>query len=278
MLAGYPMVAALLAIHFALAVTSVMNKCATADETAHLPAGYCYWVRNDYRLNPENGNLPQRWCAIPLLFSRYSFPAGPSRFWTASNVWELGHRFFYLMGNDLQAMLLKARAFTALMSVALGMIVYFWSRRLFGPIGGVISLSLYVFNPTMLANGSLVTSDMAAALFFTASLWSLSLMVNKVTAATVLGSAFAMAGLFLSKFSAALIIPVAAVLMGLQLLSRESVPAGVSRLIEVKAIWRRAAVFAGAVLVHAVVIVAVIWAFYGFRYSAFRTPDPLNEF
>ena len=30
MLVGYPMVAALLAIHFALAVTSVMNKCSTA--------------------------------------------------------------------------------------------------------------------------------------------------------------------------------------------------------------------------------------------------------
>ena len=90
MLGGYPMVAALLAIHFALAVTSVMNKCATADETAHLPAGYCYWVHNDYRLNPENGNLPQRWCAIPLLLGRYSFPADASRFWTASNVWPIG--------------------------------------------------------------------------------------------------------------------------------------------------------------------------------------------
>jgi 4-amino-4-deoxy-L-arabinose transferase-like glycosyltransferase len=277
MLGGYPMVAALLAIHFALAVTSVMNKCATADETAHLPAGYCYWVHNDYRLNPENGNLPQRWCAIPLLLGRYSFPADASRFWTASNVWPIGHQFFYLMGNDVQAMLLQGRAFTALLSVALGLIVCFWSRRLFGPIGGVISLSLYVFNPTMLANGSLVTSDMAAALFFTASLWTLSIMVNKVTAATVLGSAFAMAGLFLSKFSAVLIIPVAVVLMGLQLFSRESVPAGVLRPVEVKAIWRRAAVFAGTVLVHAVIIVAVIWAFYGFRYSAFATPNPLNE-
>jgi 4-amino-4-deoxy-L-arabinose transferase-like glycosyltransferase len=277
MLVGYPMVAALLAIHFVLAVTSVMNKCSTCDEMAHLPAGYCYWVHNDYRLNPENGNLPQRWCAIPLLFGTYSFPAEQSRFWTASNVWTIGYDFFYREGNDIQAMLLKGRAFTALLSVALGVIVCFWSRRLFGPVGGVISLSLYVFNPTMLANGSLVTSDMAAALFFTASLWSLSIMVNKVTPATVLGSAFAMAGLFLSKMSAVLIIPVAVVLMGLQLFSRASTPAGAFRRVEVKATWRRAAVFAGTVLIHAVIIVAVVWAFYGFRYSAFSTPNPRNE-
>ncbi|MGO8702537.1 MAG: ArnT family glycosyltransferase [Candidatus Brocadiia bacterium] len=277
MLTGFPMVAALLAIHFALAVTSVMNKCTTADEIAHLPAGYCYWIHNDYRLNPENGNFPQRWCALPLLLGRYAFPADASRFWTASNVWAVGHQFFYLMGNDVQAMLLKGRAFTALLSVMLGLIVYFWSRRLFGPIGGMISLALYVFNPTMLANGSLVTSDMAAALFFTASLWAVSVMVNRVTAATVLASAFAMAGLFLSKFSAVLIIPVAVVLMGLQLFSRESAPAGVLRPVEGKAIRRRAAVFAGTVLVHAIIIVAVIWAFYGFRYSAFATSNPLNE-
>ncbi|MGD0999121.1 MAG: glycosyltransferase family 39 protein [Candidatus Brocadiia bacterium] len=277
MLTGYPMVAALLAIHFVLAVTSVMDKCATSDEMAHLPAGYCYWIHNDYRLNPENGNLPQRWCALPLLLGRYAFPADTSRFWTSSNVWPIGHQFFYLMGNDVQAMLLKGRAFTALLSVALGLIVYFWSRRLFGPTGGMISLALYVFNPTMLANGSLVTSDMAAALFFTASLWAVSIMVNKVTAATVLASALAMAGLFLSKFSAVLIIPVAVVLMGLQLFSRESVPAGFLRPVEVKTIRRRAAIFAGTILVHAVIIVAVIWAFFGFRYSAFRTPDPLNE-
>ena len=36
MLTGFPMVAALLAIHFALAVTSVMNKCTAA--TRSLPA------------------------------------------------------------------------------------------------------------------------------------------------------------------------------------------------------------------------------------------------
>jgi hypothetical protein len=129
----------------------------------------------------------------------------------------------------------------------------------------------------MLANGSLITSDMAAALFFTASLGSLSATVNKVTPATVLVSAFAMAGLFLSKMSAVLIIPVAVVLMGLQLFSRASTPAGAFRQVEVKAIWRRAAVFAGVVLIHAAIIVAVIWAFYGFRYSAFRIPNPLNE-
>ena len=54
-------------------------------------------------------------------------------------------------------------------------------------------------------------------------------------------------------------------------------PAGILRPVEVKTNWRRAAIFAGTILVHAVIIVAVIWAFFGFRYSAFSTPDPLNE-
>src|SRR5688572_11943047 len=53
--------------HAVLAVTATAGKSTTADEIAHLTAGHAYNTRNDYRLQPENGNLPQRWAALPLL-------------------------------------------------------------------------------------------------------------------------------------------------------------------------------------------------------------------
>ena len=37
-----------------------------SDEPTHLTAGYSYWLKNDYRLDPENGNWPARWAALPL--------------------------------------------------------------------------------------------------------------------------------------------------------------------------------------------------------------------
>ena len=47
----------------------------TFDETAHLTAGYSYWLNDTYLLQPENGNFPQRWAALPLLFASTHFPA-----------------------------------------------------------------------------------------------------------------------------------------------------------------------------------------------------------
>ena len=37
---------------------------------------------------------------------------------------------------------------------------------------GIVSVALYCFCPTLLANGPLVTLDTAAALFFTAAAWA----------------------------------------------------------------------------------------------------------
>ena len=57
----------LLVAYFALAVTSVLNKSVTYDEPVHLAGGYVYWTRGDYRINPENGILPQRVFGLPPL-------------------------------------------------------------------------------------------------------------------------------------------------------------------------------------------------------------------
>jgi hypothetical protein len=43
-----------------MAVTTVRTKSPTFDEPQHLTAGYSHWVTNDFRLDPENGNLPAR--------------------------------------------------------------------------------------------------------------------------------------------------------------------------------------------------------------------------
>ena len=91
-----PCLAALLAaLHAVLAVTATAEKCVTSDEIAHLTAGHAYNTRNDYRLQPENGNLPQRWAALPLTLAGASAPDAASPYWRDADVWRLGHAFFY---------------------------------------------------------------------------------------------------------------------------------------------------------------------------------------
>ncbi len=74
------MIATLLALtHAALRLTAAFNESPTFDEPTHLTAGYSYWLKHDYRLDPENGNLPARWAALPLLFGDFRFPAQTAR-------------------------------------------------------------------------------------------------------------------------------------------------------------------------------------------------------
>ena len=84
----------LLAFHGGLAFVSARQKSPTFDEVAHLTGGVSYWRFNDYRLQPENGNLPQRLLALPVAFADFTFPDNPQA-WQQSDVWTLGRDFFF---------------------------------------------------------------------------------------------------------------------------------------------------------------------------------------
>ena len=56
--------------------------------------------------------------------------------WHKSQQWKLGWKFFYGEGNCLEEMFFRGRTAIALLGTALGLIVYLWSRRLFGVAGG----------------------------------------------------------------------------------------------------------------------------------------------
>ena len=53
-------VIALLALHVGLALWAAAKETVTSDEIFHVTGGYFYNKYGDYRVQPENGNLPQR--------------------------------------------------------------------------------------------------------------------------------------------------------------------------------------------------------------------------
>ena len=153
-------------------LASLREKSQTMDEGVHLAGGYTYWSYNDYRIHPENGNLPQRVIALPLLLGNYKPPATDGELWRTSDKWRLSWQWLYQLGNDAEAMIQRGRAASGLLAVVLGVLVWAWARQLFGLIGGMISLLLYVLDPSILANGALMTSDTACARFTSGSSWS----------------------------------------------------------------------------------------------------------
>src|SRR5437762_9623475 len=261
-------------VYFGMAVTSVREKSTTFDELSHLTAGYSYWITGDFRLNPESGTLAQQWQALPLVLRGYRFPSLDQEAWWQADVFAVGYHFFYDQGNDVGAMLRAGRTMTAVLGVGLGLLVYAWSRRVFGPTGGILSAALYAFCPTLLAHGRLITTDLAAALFFTASVWSLWVAFHTVSPGSVLVAALAVAGLWQAKMSAVLIVPVALVLLGIRLASGRPMTVTVGGRHEVRSRPAQLLVLLAAAAVQAGVVVLVTWGFYRFRYAAIRIPSP----
>lgn len=245
--------------HAVWAVTASVDKSMTADEIAHLTAGQAYNTRGDYRFQPENGNLPQRWTALPLTLGAAPLPPPTRATWKNADVWNYGHEFFFGHAVPADAWLFAGRAMIALFSAATGLMVFFWSRALFGWRGGFVSLALFGFSPAFLAHGALATSDVVMTFFFLAAVgaWWRHLEQPGPWWATVSATAFALA--WVAKYSAVLLLPMLALIATVWLLEqgrRGNGNAAARRLLRSAAL-HGAAAWAG------------IWLFYGFRFSAF---------
>ena len=264
--------ALLLALHFALAVGSKLHESTTVDELVHLTAGVSYWANHDYRLQPENGILPQRWAALPAWLAHAKFaPLADNIYWQTSDQWVVGHQFFYETGEDHVPRLMAGRAMIALFSVATGLLVFLWSRRLFGPAGALVSLGFFVFCPDFLAHGALVTSDVCMAFFFLAAVGAWWRHLHDGRARAWWLSALTLGLAFVAKFSAVLLLPMIVLMAAVRALAPEPLALGG------RTFATRGSKFGAAALSavgHAVVVAAIIWAFYGFRFTAFNPALP----
>ncbi len=253
--------ALLLALHFAMAVASKRGESTTSDEIAHLTGGFTYWTFGDYRLQPENGNLPQRWVALPAYLAGHRFPDLDQPYWRKSDVWVMGHEFFYETGEDHFPMLMAARAMTALLSVGVGLLVFCWSRSLFGTAGAFVSLTFFTFSPTFLAHGGYATSDVCMAFFMLASVGAWWRHLRAPGAGPFALSAVVFGLACVAKFSAVLIPVMMALCAAVHVATHPGQAGRVAR----------------SALGHAAAAFVIIWAFYGFRYSAFNPALPAAD-
>jgi hypothetical protein len=267
---------ALALLHSVLAVSASLHKSPTFDEPAHLTAGYSYWLHQDFRLNPENGNLPQRWSALPLLITHPRFPSLNEGGWKLGSEWLTGQSFFYGDGNDSDWLLLQGRAFIAMFGGALCLLIYFVGRALFGATAGLVAESLAVFSPTMLAHSAVITSDMCAAFFLLASAWTVWRVTFHVTWRRLLAAILTTSAAFLAKASGPLVVPMLAVLVTVRVLDRTELRLLATR-VPINTRIGKLFVLLALLLVIGAFVVASIWASFCFRFSAFKSDDLMNR-
>src|SRR4051812_34775666 len=144
-----------LVVYAVMALVAVSGKSNTFDEPLHITGGYSYWRLHDYRIQPENGNWPERLAGLPTAIAGAHFAPPSDTAWQMAYTWKVSDEFFYKRGNDARTMLMAGRAMITLVGMVLGAVIFGWASRLFGTAGGWVSLTIYVFSPTFLAHGAL---------------------------------------------------------------------------------------------------------------------------
>lgn len=248
---------AAVALYAGLAVHAMRGHSATFDEGTHLPAGYTHLALGDHRLNPEQPPLVKLLAAAPLLLAPPTLLTDDPA-WVTARQWEFGRRFLYRW-NDGERLLFLGRLPIVALGAALIVSVFLWTRCRFGATAGAVALGLAALAPDVLAHGSLVTTDLALALFFLLAVVALDSLTRRATPLRLLALGSAVGAALATKFSALILGPVLGVLAGVALVGTRPTWARA---------WRLALLLGAA----AALALLVVWASYGFRREI--SPDP----
>lgn len=171
-----------------LSVSSVINISSTYDEATHYAYGEQILQGNSQRTGIHgDSNMP--FSALNAIPERIGLllPSGPIR--------------TFLMNFQ------TARCITLLFSAMVALLVFHWSKSLYGVIPAFVSFILYIFDPNIIAHSQLVTTDIYAAgmtAFVFYSLWKFArsrTLVNGLVFSFLLGLSQ------LAKYTAIALIP-----------------------------------------------------------------------
>ncbi len=259
------MLAAVLILHAALARWAITDKSVTADEILHVTQGHFANRHGDFRVQPENGMLPQRLHGVAAWLTDAPTPElQDNEAWRTASGTMISHQFFYETGHDHFPMLVIARSLNLLFSLSTALLVFWWGRRLAGNTAGLVAAACYALDPNVLAHAALATSDQAAVFFLLTSgtLFWLQLLQPRWPAMLASAAVFGLA--CVAKYSAVLLLPLMIGLITIRILGDEN-----------RRRWWRLA--PRTLLVHGLLAVAVIWTCYGFRYTGFSTSAPAAD-
>ncbi|MGB4873484.1 MAG: glycosyltransferase family 39 protein, partial [Candidatus Promineifilaceae bacterium] len=161
-----------LAVMAAQAALASPLKSAAFDEEYHLAAGYAYLKTGDFRMSTSHPPLVDTLGALPLLLDTITLPTDhPS--WAASDYFIFSDVFLWQANDNAQEMLVYGRIAIIALAVLLAAVLFVWARQMAGPLAGWMALALAVFEPNLIANGRLLTTDLGLALFMTLTMWRL---------------------------------------------------------------------------------------------------------
>jgi hypothetical protein len=260
-------VPALILILWLQMLHAIRGESLTWDEGDHIFAGYESLKTHDFGLNPEHPPMVKMIGALPLLSLELRVPA-------------VGHRFFkeeaYMDGRELlfhngpadgghydaNTLIFRARLFASVFSLIAAVLVFLGTTEMFSLTAGLIALVLFCFEPNLIAHGAFVTTDMAASCTIFATIYAFWRWVKVPSAARLLTAGLVGGFALAAKHSTILLAPMLLLLAAVVLYDqrrKDHTPSPL-RITPARMITALAVITGVAVI--------VLWAFYGFRFSA----------
>src|SRR5438270_5082041 len=158
--------ALLLALMAAQMLAVIRQKSITVDEWVMIPAGYYHLTTGDYRPVSEHPPFAKVIAAAPLLFTNTQAPpidAAPHDYFYFLDKFD---EFWHMNAARFDYLTFWARVPAVLVTLLLGALVFVFARKNWGPRAALFAVALFSLEPTVLAHGRVVQTDIPSALAF----------------------------------------------------------------------------------------------------------------
>lgn len=258
----YSLVILLLLVFSVLTITSIPKNSGTCDEIAHhIPAGFSYYKKWDFRLNPSNPPLSRYIMALPLNFLSLKATFN-DKAWQEADTSVFGKKLFFEYNRSkAHTILFLSRLMMVFVGIFAGLLVYSIASKIYGNNSGLFALFLFCFTPEILAHSIFATTDISAACFMLLSVYTFWKFTRNPTAKNIFISGSALGLAQLSKYSAFILYPIFITII-------------IIERIAYKKILPRP--FKSIILIFLISII-IIWAGYGFRMKPFLMETTKNK-
>ena len=238
---------------FGQAVVTASRMSLTMDEGLHITSGYSILRTGDFRLIEEHPPLVKLLAAMPLLFvpdlpDPRTLPGWESNLpVTDSQRLVKATQALVYPYKPIDRLVFAARVPVALLAVLLGAIVFRWARDLRGPPSGLLALFLLSFDPNIIANASVATTDLGTACFIALAMYTFWRFLRQPTSDRMVLAGITLGLAQVAKLTGLLLLPVEALLAAWYVIGHKN--------------WRMAARQAGVFAAAAM----TLWAVYRFE-------------
>lgn len=237
----------------------------TADEATHLYSGYRFLKCGDLTVSPEHPPLAKVIAAAPLLPMNVAVNCVPFK---GDALQQAFASVNWLYSQNWPTVLARARAAASIFAVGLCVLVWISARRMFGFATAIVASVLLIFEPNVLAYGSLVLTDIPVTCMMLLAVFGFYLWVRRRTAAFLLLTALATGLTLLAKHSGVAVVPILGVLAITDALVQPE---------SNRPRWQLALRNLLAVALICVLLVGVVWVGYGMRFAAYPAEPQLQE-